>query len=168
MSTKRQHIESLRQKLKERNADSNFTNQFLYNSLLENAKWLIKREISSGRIYTNTSFFQTLGCQEVIEVPATECCDIKTNCRVYRTKHKLPETWVGNSGPVILGVTSIDGTTHFALITAGAWQNKRNDPYQKMINKKYAFISDGYIWFPENNPRVVNIPCISSQMTSFY
>jgi len=158
MTTKRQVIENFRQKLKERNADSNFTNQFLYTTLLEQAKWLIKREISSGRIYSNTSFFQTLGCQEVIEVPSTECCDIKTNCTIYRTKHKLPETWIDNGGPIIQTVTSIDGTTEFFTITSVQWQSKRNDPYQKMIDTKYSFFSDGYLWFPENNPRFVNIP----------
>lgn len=156
--TKRQVIESFRQKLKERQADSNFTNQFLYGVLLEQAKWLIKREISSGRIYSNTSFFQTLGCVEVIEVPSTECCDIQTKCTLFRTKHKLPEMWIDNTGPVIQSVTSIDGTTEFFLTTPGSWQNKRRDPYVAMSGMKYAFVSDNYLWFPDNNPRLVNIP----------
>jgi hypothetical protein len=57
MSTKRQVIESFRNKLRERNADSNYSNQFLYNTLTEHAKWLIKREISSGRIYSRRNFY---------------------------------------------------------------------------------------------------------------
>lgn len=156
MSTKRQIIDNFRQKLKERNADSNYTNQFLYDSLLEQAKWLIRREISARRIYGNSSFFQTLDCQEVIEVPSVECCDIKTKCTMFRTKNKLPETWIDESGPVIRSVSSIDGTTDFFITNAGTWQHKRNDPYQKMSNSKYTFFSDGYAWFPEHNPRLVS------------
>lgn len=158
MSTKRTVIDSLRNKLRERNADSDYTNQFLYSVLLEHAKWLIKREISSGRIYRNNSFFQTLGCQEVIETSTIEeCCPVKTKCRIYRTKEKLPEMWIDNDGPVIKTVTSVDGTTDFYITSPTTWQNKRKDPYQKLINKKYAFFADGYLWFPENNPHRINI-----------
>ena len=158
MSTKRQVIESLREKLRERNADSTYSNQFLYNTLLEQAKWLIKREVSSGRIYINNSFFQTLGCLEVIEVSTIDsCCPVKTNCKIYRTKDKLPEMWIDNNGPVLKSVTSVDGTTDFFYTNALTWQSKRNDPYQKMSGSKYSFFADGYLWFPEHNPHFINV-----------
>jgi hypothetical protein len=162
MSTKRQSIDSLRNKLRERNADSNYSNQFLYNVLVEHSKWLIKRDISNGRIYSNTFFFQPLKCQKVVEVSLTDpCCPIKTNCKIYRTKNKIPDIWIDNNGPIIKSVSSIDspavGTTDFQLISPNAWQSKRNDPYQKMSKQNYSFYSDGYIWFPEVNPNLVTI-----------
>ena len=158
MSTKRVMIESLRNKLRERNADSTYSNQFLYNSLMEHARWLIKREISAGRIYTNNSFFQTLHCLEVIESSTIDpCCPVKVNCKIYRTKNQLPEMWIDNNGPVIKTVTSVDGTTDFYLTSPHNWQVKRQDPYQKMSDLKYTFFADNYLWFPENNPHRVNI-----------
>jgi hypothetical protein len=158
MSTKRQVIESLRKKLQEAGSDSTFSNQFLYNSLMEQAQWLIRRETMSGKIYTNNSFFQTLGCQEVVEQGATDCCcPVKTHCKVYRLKDPLPELWLDDKGPVIRMVTSVDGTTEFVMTTPGTWQNKRHDPYQKMIDTKYVFFHDNYLWFPEHNPHRVNI-----------
>lgn len=158
MSTKRQVIESLRNKLRERNIDSNYSNKFLYQTLLEQAKWLIKREINAGRIYKNVSFFQTLLCQEVIETSLIDpCCPIKTNCKIYRTKHKIPELWIDNDGPIIKAITSIDSSTGFDLTTPTNWQAKTGDPYQKKSKQMYAFYSDGYIWFPENNPKLINI-----------
>lgn len=158
MSTKRQLIESFRKGLQEVNADSTYTNQFLYQRLSEQAKWLIRREISAGRIYRNTSFFQTLGCQEVIEASTIdECCPVKTNCRIYRTKKKFVETWVDDYGPIIKDITSVDNSTSFSFITPSAWLNKKDNPYQKKIKTKYVFYSDGYFWFPEDNPHRVNI-----------
>jgi hypothetical protein len=158
MSTKRTVIESLRNKLRERNADSNYSNQFLYNTLLEHAQWLIKREIHSGRIYSNNSFFQTLGCQEVIESSTIDpCCPVKVKCKIYRTKNKLPEMWIDNNGPVIRQVTSVDGSTEFVMVNPMVWQNKKVNPYTKMGSTKYAFIADGYLWFPEHNPHRINI-----------
>lgn len=158
MSTKRQVIDSLRNKLRERNADSNYSNQFLYQTLLEQAKWLIKREINSGRIYKNVAFFQTLFCQDVIETSLIDpCCPIKTNCKIYRTKCKLPDFWIDEDGPIIKSVTSIDGSTYFEMTTPTTWQSKKIDPYQKKSKQMYAFYSEGYIWFPENNPHKINI-----------
>ena len=156
--TKRNAIEIFRDELKERNADSTYTNQFLYNILLNHAKWLIKREVSGGRIYVNNSFFQTLSCQEVIEVSTVDsCCPVKTNCKIYRTKDKLPEMWIDNEGPIIKLVSSVDGTTDFFFTNSTTWQSKRNDPYQKMSSIKYSFFADNYLWFPEHNPHLVNI-----------
>lgn len=144
--------------LKEVNADSTYTNQELYTTLVSQAKWLIKREISAGRIYKSTSFFQTLGCQEVIETSTIdECCPVETDCVIYRTKCKLPLTWQDDTGPVLKSITSVDGSTGFFYTTPTTWQNKRNDPYQRMSSEKYAFFANGYLWFPVHNPHFVNI-----------
>lgn len=156
--TKRQAIDSLRNKLRERNADSNYTNQFLYQTLLEQAKWLIKREISAGRIWRNVSFFQTLACLDVIETSIIDpCCPIKTNCKIYRTERKIPELWQDDNGPLIKTISSIDNSTSFFYTTPTTWQNKKNDPYNRKSGEKYVFFADGYLWFPEHNPHKANI-----------
>lgn len=165
--TKRQAIDSLRNKLRERNADSNYTNQFLYQTLLEQAKWLIKREISAGRIWRNVSFFQTLSCIDVIETSVIDpCCPIKTNCSIYRTERKLPETWQDDNGPLIKTISSIDNSTSFFYTTPTTWQNKKNDPYNRKSTEKYCFFADGYLWFPEHNPHKVNIYGLFTDDTS--
>lgn len=158
MNTKRNNIESLREKLREKNADSTLSNKFLHNALMEQARWLIKREISAGRIYRNNSLFQTLGCVEIIEISKIDsCCPINTDCKIYRTNCKLPEMWIDNNGPVIRKVTSVDGSTEFIVTSPETWQSKNRDPYQKMSKAKYCFPADGYLWFPKDNPHRANI-----------
>lgn len=158
MIIKRVAIESLREKLRERDADSNYSNQFLFNILVEHAKWLIKREISKGNIYKNTALFQTFRCVDVIESSTIDkCCPIKTKCTIFRTKNKLPDIWLEDAGPIIKGVTSVDNSSDFWVTTPTTWQNKRENPYQKMSKQMHSFYSDGYMWFPENNPHKVNI-----------
>ena len=158
MSTKRQVIETFRDELRERNADSRYTNQFLFNELLKQAKWLIRREVAAGRIYINSSIFQTLACVPVIETSTTEaCCPVKTNCKIYRTRDKLPEMWLDTNGPVLKSVSSVDGTSDFFYTNATTWQSKRLDPYQRMSDSMYSFFADGYLWFPEHNPHYVNV-----------
>lgn len=159
MSTGRQIIESLRKKLQERNADTTYTNEDLYRAAEEQGKWLIKREISAGRIYRNPVFFKTLGCQKLIETPAIDkCCPVPTNsCKVYRTEDKLPKTWIDSAGPVIKRVTSVDGSTDFIIISAKAWEAKKSNPYHKMAKTKYAIYNEGHLYFPEFNPHFINI-----------
>jgi hypothetical protein len=156
--TKREAITLFRKEVQERSADSTFTNKDLYLCLLKQAKWLIKREVSAGRIYRNNSVFRTLSAREVVETSTIpSCLSVKTNCKIYRTKNVLPDMWQDNNGPVIKNVNSIDNSTSFTLISPNQWQNKINDPYQKYSSEKYAFFADGYLWFPKDNPNYVNI-----------
>lgn len=158
MNTKRQKIDSLRNKLAERNADTGYTNQFLYLTLVEQAKWLIRRELNGGKIYRNVSFFQTLKCQDVIEVSTIDsCCPVKTNCKIYRTKDKLPEVWQDENGPILRTISSVDNSTSFFYISATNWSNRKNDPYDKKAGNKYVFFGNDYLWFPENNPHKINV-----------
>jgi hypothetical protein len=85
------------------------------------------------------------------------CCPVKTNCKVYRLKEKLPEMWVDNDGPVIRMVSSVDRSTEFQVVTYKTWEAKRKDPYQKMTKDKYCIFSEGYLWFPGYNPHRVTI-----------
>jgi hypothetical protein len=155
--TKREAINLFRKELQERNADSEYTNKDLYANLLSQAKWLIKREVSAGRIYRNTGFFQTLRAMDVIEVSTIPAhLSIPTNCRIYRTRDKLPEMWMDNDGPVVKRVTSLDGSTSFQITTPTAWEDISKDPYEKYSSTKYTFFSDGYFWFPKDNPHKAN------------
>ncbi len=157
MESKRNKIDIFRQKLSERNADSTYTNQFLYSVLMEHAKWLIKREVSAGRVYKNNSLFQPF-VVDVIEVPIIDSClNITGNCKIYRSKDKIPDMWTDNDGPIIRDVTSIDGSTDFFVTNAKTWQSKSKNPYTKMSSTKYAFFSNDYLWIPQVNPNTIII-----------
>ena len=56
--TKRQAIDLFRQKVREQDADSTYSNSMLYRSLEEQAKWLIRRDVS--KIFRNDDLFQIL------------------------------------------------------------------------------------------------------------
>ena len=107
MSTKRDLIDSLRVKLREKGADSTFTNGFLYQTILEQASWLIKRETGSGKIWTSDSLFQNFTIK-IIEVPLIDSClPIKSGCRIFRSAERLPPIWEESDGPIIRSVSSL-------------------------------------------------------------
>lgn len=157
MSTKRETIESLREKLREKNADSTYSNKFLYQTLLEQARWLIRREATAGRIWRSSSLFHPYTIRMIEVSPIDSCLHIKTNCKIYRSAERIPDLWEDSSGPMIRTVTSVDGTTDFFYTTSLVWASKKNDPYRKKLDKKYFFFEDGYLWMPEDNPHNVTI-----------
>lgn len=57
---------------------------------LNNRSKLIREDQGKGRSLSN-NIVQTLPCVPVIEVDASECCDIQTGCTMYRTEEPLPK-----------------------------------------------------------------------------
>lgn len=156
--TVREIIDSFRSKIKERSIDTIYTNGQLYQFLKEQFEWILAREASAGRVWTSTYMFKILRGLEVIEVSTIdEGCPIKGCCKISRTKDRLPSIWRDKAGTIIRFVTSLDGSTDFFITTAWGWNNKKNDPYQKLTSQKYAFYQDGYLWFPEHNPHRINV-----------
>ena len=158
MISKRQAIIQLRKKLEEQNADTGKTNRFLYYCLLEQAKWIIKREIRAGKIYKNMSLFKPLKCKRVVEASIIDKgCPIQIPCNIWRTDIKLPDTWQDDYGPVIKYAMSVDDSTRWHLISKEEWIGKRTSPYAKYDKTKYMIFSDGHLWFPNENPRRINV-----------
>lgn len=156
--TKRSIINTLRQEIKELSSDTFYSNKFLYTVLIKHAMWIVKREIRSGKVYKNMSLFKSLKCIKVVESSIIDpSCPIQLECNIWRTDKRLPETWQDDYGPVIKYAMSIDDSTRFHLISKEEWINKRNSPYAKWDKTKYCIFSDGYLWFPVHNPRLINV-----------
>ena len=138
--TNREVITLTRKEIQEEDADSSYYNSFIYNKLLNNAEWIIKREDSANRIYTSNDLFKTLGCIEVIEVDFNDlCCPIKLNCKKYRTKKKLPELWIGSKGPIIKSVFGIDNMTQYQITTALDFESNNNKRRRPLGYRHHSF-----------------------------
>lgn len=167
--TNREAISKLRKLLQEKDVDSTFTNKILWSVITQNLKWLIRREISAGRIYRSSGIFQTATCLDIIKAnKISDCCPIKTNCTIYRTRDVLPNIWENEYGPVILNVTSIDGSTQISIVSIKDYQRKRNNPYG-IQGELYGFFDQGYLWFEEKAPKKVNVQAyFSDDITDLY
>jgi hypothetical protein len=88
-------------------------------------------------------------CVELIEVSSVdECCNIKTDCKIFRTKEKLPPSLVSSWGPIIRDVTAIDGFTSLIMLKSTDWNRKLEDTNFKYDKDLYYFHQDGYLYFP--------------------
>lgn len=156
MLTNRDAISQLRDSLKEKSADSTYSNQFLYNILMKHAAWIVRREVSAGRIYRNNYIFQTLTCFDIMEVsPIDKDCDIKTACKIYRTVRKLPKLFQDENGAIIKEVKSIDGSEIFTDTNSSNWSNIESSPYFKYNKTNYYIYMHGHLFFPVKAPKKI-------------
>lgn len=93
--------------------------------------------------------FQIWKCVDLIPSPTIdECCGIKTNCTIYRTKKRLPYIVSASWGPIFRRISSLDGFTTFTIINIEEWNRRQEDTNNKYNKTLYCFWSDGYLYFP--------------------
>lgn len=131
------------------NADSRVTNKFVFSLLRAHRDLLIKQVDNKFQLLKLGYLFQSWKCVDLIPIPTIEeCCEVKTDCKIYRTREKLPYVLVASWGPIIRKVSSLDGFTELFPITIAEWNRKQEDAYTKYNKNFYYWWSDGYLYFP--------------------
>lgn len=147
--TVRQVISQIKTPNKFVNADSRVTNKYIYSLLRKHRDVLIKQLDSKFQLMKLGYLYQIWKCVDLIPTPTVdECCGIKSNCTIYRTRKKLPYTLVASWGPIIRTVSSLDGFTEFIPITPTEWNRIQQDANSKWDKAVYYFWSEGYLYFP--------------------
>lgn len=150
METKGDTISRVRKLIKATNKDSFITDRFLYAMVLKYAKLFIKRKDDSNKLGRYNGLFEKFPGVELIEVSKIEagCLDIATCCTFKRTKDKLPPILSGSFGPIIRTVTSVDGSVRLVKTYATTYVEMTKSSSFKYNKKKYFWLSNDYMYFP--------------------
>ena len=76
------------------------------------------------------------------------CTGIKSNCKIKRTKEKLPVFLQGYYGPLIRTIASLDGAEELQPILPTIYIGIANSKNYKYNKTKYYWFIDDYIYFP--------------------
>lgn len=156
--TKGELISQIRNELRMANSDASLTNKLIWSIIQKHMEWLIKRENSKLGLLTQESIFQTYKCIDVTDAPAIdECCGIRSKCKVFRTKNKIPTLFEDTNGVIIKSVFTIDGSRDFNMITINEYMRKLENPHSKYDKSLYFFYNNGYLYFPKSTIRKVMI-----------
>lgn len=127
--------------------------QIIYHWNNQRALWLRNEYNKPGRLI-DPFLEQDLGCLQLVEADAADCCDIVAGCTLLRTSRKIPKTIELHSGPAITRVGLIN-----KLTVPFSFTN-----YQKAIytmNGKYSskkgvfvFLLNGYMYLVTKDPLV--------------
>lgn len=131
------------------NSDSRLTNKYIYTLLKKYRDQLVKTVDSKFQLMKLDYLFQTWSCVDLEEVPSIDpCCNVGTECTIFRTKQKLPPCVTASWGPIIKRVTPIDGFTDLMQITSTQWNRKLDDTNSKYDKELYYFFQNDRIYFP--------------------
>lgn len=89
------------------------------------------------------TWIQSISCMELIQVDASECCLVDTNCFVLRTKDKLPPTIEYYQDNGIIRVVTADGTV---IAKSNAFAEKYGSYNKYTGNKRSWFLQNGYLY----------------------
>lgn len=126
-----------------------------------NRDMLLKQVDSKFQLMKLGYLFQAWKCVELIAVSTIdECCGIKSNCTIYRTKLKLPYVIAGSWGPIFRKVSSVDSYTDFTYINTSEWNRRQEDTNNKYNKTLYYIWSDGYVYFPNITWKKIKIEAL--------
>jgi hypothetical protein len=144
-------ISRVRTQVKGVKQDPLLTDRVVYSFILKHAKWLLKREDSKNTLLGYSGIAQTLDFVELIEVDKVEasCTGLSSDCKIKRTKEKMPIFMQGYYGPLIRSVSSLDGSQELNPTNPStylAMSKSKNFKYNK--TKYYWYLND-YLYFPD-------------------
>jgi len=163
-------VSRLRIQFKGVRQDSFMTDRMIYTFVIKHAKWLMKREDAKNKLMAFSGVIQTMDFVELVEIDKVEACctGIKSDCKIKRTKDKLPVFLQGYFGPLIRTISSIDNSEELQPILPTIYigiANSKNAKYNK--TKYYWFLND-YLYFPNLEWEAVRIEGIFEDDISKY
>jgi hypothetical protein len=116
--------------------------------MVKHRDWLMEQLDNKLGLSRMSDMYQTLSCEELIEVDPLECCGIKSACKIKRTKNKIPKVLEISTGPYIKSVTSLDGSIEFHQTTSQSYQRKMRKSTSKYDKTIYYWYDNGHLYFP--------------------
>jgi len=143
-------VSRIRSQVKAVKTDSLLTDRVIYTFVLKHAKFLLRREDSKNKIMSMTSVIQTLPIVDLIEVDKIEaqCSGVSSDCKIKRTKDKLPTFLEGYYGPLIRTVASVDGSEELQPTLPSSYLAMANSKNFRFNKTKYFWFLNDYLYFP--------------------
>jgi hypothetical protein len=163
-------ISRMRTQIKAVRQDAFLTDRAIYAFILKHAKWLMKREDGKNRLLAYSGVVQTMDFVELIEVDKVEACctGISSDCKIKRTKEKMPVFMQGYNGPLIRSTTSIDGSESLQPTNPNSYLSMSKSKNFKFNMTKYYWYLNDYLYFPNLEWDAVRIEGIFEEDISMY
>ena len=143
-------VSRVRGQIKAESEDAFVTDRYLYSLVKKYAQVFMRRQDDKNKLMKFNSIWQTLDFVELIEVDKieSECCGIQSDCKIKRTKLKLPAFLEGYWGPLIRTVSSIDGSVECQPTSPGSYNSMTKSTTFKYNKTKYFWWMNDYLYLP--------------------
>ena len=154
----REAISLVKKNLKEANSDSRLTNKYIWGKLKSVGIVLVQQDSDKLKLAKLQDLYQPLKCVEMEEAPKIDpCCGIKSFCKIWRTKEKIPDLYSDSMGVIIKAIRTIDSSKEISIITPSRLLRIKKDKNSKYDKSIYGFYSDGHIYLANAEYRMIEI-----------
>jgi hypothetical protein len=162
MTTINDAVSRVRNTLKGVNEDVFMTDRYIYSIILKYAKLLVRRQDNENKIFRFQSLFKTIQCLELIEVDKIEaCCEgVQSNCKIMRSREKIPQVIEGAFGPIIRTVSSIDGSNIVFRTYPTIYTRLTKASGYKYNKSKYYWYLNGYLYLPNVEWEAISVTAL--------
>lgn len=116
---------------------------------------LIRRDYARNG-YVSNHLEQDLGCLDLERVDASKCCNLPTDCIVYRTKQKPPKTVRFNFKDAFTFIGKPNGTGVIPRVNPYEIEYLMYDKYTSLHTKYYVIDDYIYVYNP-NGLEAINV-----------
>ena len=162
-TTPRESISRVRAGIKATNEDAFITDRYIYSLLMKYAKHLIKRDWDTKHLFKHSSLFKEDSCVELIEVSVIpDCCKelAYSNCRIMRSKNKLPKMLELTKGNLIRNVSTLDYSKRADVTVPLLYANMKKSVNFKYNPSKYYWYLEGYLYIPDVDWEAVRVEAL--------
>ena len=155
-------ISRVRGIMKAAQEDAFLPDRFVYSIISKYAKMILNDEEKARTLMSYENLFEVLPFVELIEVDTIEagCAPVKTNCKILRTKLKLPKMFNGSNGPLIRKVYSIDGSQVFEPTNPAQFISIANSANYKYNSAKHFWFRNDYLYFPNTEVEAILVEAL--------
>jgi len=125
--------------------DTRLRSRHIFNKLETANIQLLNKKLDSNQPISETAY-TIIDCQEIIKSDIFDCSCVKNpNCKIYRTKCKLPQISKSKNGYNIKYVIGLDGEARLNQTTFENLKYLSGNTFTS--NKMWYFIKDDYLYF---------------------
>jgi hypothetical protein len=148
--TNKEAVSRIRAMFKLISSDDDISDRAILSELRSTTHQEIKRQTDKRKLLASPNIFTEIPCVEMVEANLVECCSYVSDCKIARSKYKLPKIGENIYGLLMRGVYSIDRSTSFSFITPTRYSN-----YVALKTKRledFYWVYDGYLYI--SNPLI--------------
>jgi hypothetical protein len=107
---------------------------------------LIREDLNKGKTITD-NILQSLCCVDMILVDSSECPELPSECKIYRSENPIPNFVEGDYNDVILNVRNVDILSdNFSLLSMSRAVQQFKHPSRVKLKGGMAFFKNRYLY----------------------
>lgn len=168
MESKSSFVSRVVNGLKAITKDDHISQRYILSIGVDKAKKIIGQKLSEMRLTKEDIIFTTIECVKMERITYKDCgvVEFKTCDKLVRSCKKIPELMYSRFGPVVLSMTSIDGSKTYTYRDINQYNRSKKLKYRR--GGDYFYMKDGHVLIPDSKVELVDMTVLTLDDSEAY